>query len=159
KCFEADSGKEALRVYAENHFDCIVLDIGLPDMSGFELIQEMEKIKNGRIPPIVIYTGKELTKEEDKELQKYSESIIIKGIKSEERLLDETALFLHRMINGLPEAKQNIINNLYDKDSVLFQKKILLVDDDMRNVFALSKILSEKGMNVLKAEDGNSALE
>ncbi|XMT39041.1 response regulator [Leptospira interrogans] len=159
KCFEADSGKEALRVYAENHFDCIVLDIGLPDMSGFELIQEMEKIKNGRIPPIVIYTGKELTKEEDKELQKYSESIIIKGIKSEERLLDETALFLHRMINDLPESKQNIINNLYDKDSVLFQKKILLVDDDMRNVFALSKILSEKGMNVLKAEDGNSALE
>lgn len=159
KCFEADSGKEALRVYAENHFDCIVLDIGLPDMSGFELIQEMEKIKNGRIPPIVIYTGKELTKEEDKELQKYSESIIIKGIKSEERLLDETALFLHRMINNLPESKQNIINNLYDKDSVLFQKKILLVDDDMRNVFALSKILSEKGMNVLKAEDGNSALE
>ncbi|WP_061247957.1 response regulator [Leptospira noguchii] len=159
KCFEADSGKEALRVYSENHFDCIVLDIGLPDMNGFDLIQEMEKIKKEQIPPIVIYTGKELTKEEDKELQKYSESIIIKGIKSEERLLDETALFLHRMIDSLPESKQNIINNLYDKDSILFQKKILLVDDDMRNVFALSKILSEKGMNVLKAEDGNSALE
>ncbi|EPG50895.1 response regulator [Leptospira kirschneri] len=159
KCFEADSGKEALRIYAENYFDCIILDIGLPDMSGFDLIQEMEKIKKEQIPPIVIYTGRELTKEEDKELQKYSESIIIKGIKSEERLLDETALFLHRMINNLPESKQNIINNLYDKDAVLFQKKILLVDDDMRNVFALSKILSEKGMNVLKAEDGNSALE
>lgn len=159
KCFEASSGKEALLVYSENHFDCIVLDIGLPDMSGFDLIREMEKIKEKQIPPIVIYTGRELTQEENKELQEYSESIIIKGIKSEERLLDETALFLHRMINNLPESKQNIINSLYDKDAVLFQKRIMLVDDDMRNVFALSKILSEKGMDVLKAENGNNALE
>ncbi|URD71144.1 response regulator [Leptospira borgpetersenii] len=159
KCFEASSGKEALSVYSENHFDCIVLDIGLPDMSGFDLIREMEKIKEKQIPPIIIYTGGELTKEESKELQEYSESIIIKGIKSEERLLDETALVLHRMINNLPESKQNIINRLYDKDSVFFQKRIMLVDDDMRNVFALSKILSEKGMEVLKAENGNNALE
>ncbi|WP_078124649.1 response regulator [Leptospira alexanderi] len=159
KCFEASSGKEALLVYSENHFDCIVLDIGLPDMSGFDLIREMEKIKEKQIPPIIIYTGRELTKEESKELQEYSESIIIKGIKSEERLLDETALFLHRMINNLPESKQNIINSLYDRDAVLFQKRIMLVDDDMRNVFALSKILSEKGMDVLKAENGNNALE
>ncbi|MBE8398655.1 response regulator [Leptospira borgpetersenii] len=159
KCFEASSGKEALSVYSENHFDCIVLDIGLPDMSGFDLIREMEKIKEKQIPPIIIYTGRELTKEESKELQEYSESIIIKGIKSEERLLDETALVLHRMINNLPESKQNIINRLYDKDAVFFQKRIMLVDDDMRNVFALSKILSEKGMEVLKAENGNDALE
>ncbi|AMX58071.1 response regulator [Leptospira borgpetersenii serovar Hardjo-bovis] len=159
KCFEASSGKEALSVYSENHFDCIVLDIGLPDMSGFDLIREMEKIKEKQIPPIIIYTGRELTKEESKELQEYSESIIIKGIKSEERLLDETALVLHRMINNLPESKQNIINRLYDKDAVFFQKRIMLVDDDMRNVFALSKILSEKGMEVLKAENGNNALE
>ncbi|EMO61319.1 signal transduction four helix bundle sensory module [Leptospira borgpetersenii serovar Pomona str. 200901868] len=159
KCFEASSGKEALSVYSEHHFDCIVLDIGLPDMSGFDLIREMEKIKEKQIPPIIIYTGRELTKEESKELQEYSESIIIKGIKSEERLLDETALVLHRMINNLPESKQNIINRLYDKDAVFFQKRIMLVDDDMRNVFALSKILSEKGMEVLKAENGNNALE
>ncbi|MBF3376958.1 response regulator [Leptospira borgpetersenii] len=159
KCFEASSGKEALSVYSENHFDCIVLDIGLPDMSGFDLIREMEKIKEKQIPPIIIYTGRELTKEESKELQEYSESIIIKGIKSEERLLDETALVLHRMINNLPESKQNIINRLYDKDAVFFQKRIMLVNDDMRNVFALSKILSEKGMEVLKAENGNNALE
>ncbi|EMF90119.1 signal transduction four helix bundle sensory module [Leptospira santarosai str. ST188] len=159
KCFEASSGKEALSVYSENHFDCIVLDIGLPDMSGFDLIREMEKIEGKQIPPVIIYTGRELTKEESKELQEYSESIIIKGIKSEERLLDETALFLHRMIKNLPESKKNIINSLYDKDSVLFGKRVILVDDDMRNVFALSKILGEKGMEVLKAENGNNALE
>ncbi|MHB1107637.1 MAG: response regulator, partial [Lutibacter sp.] len=93
KCFEASTGTEALAMYKENHFDCIVLDLGLPDISGFDLIHKLEHIKDRNIPPIIIYTGKELTKEENNELQKYAESIIIKGVKSEERLLDETALF------------------------------------------------------------------
>ncbi|RHX93253.1 histidine kinase [Leptospira yasudae] len=159
KCFEAGTGKEAVQMYRENYFDCIVLDIGLPDMSGFDLIYEMEKIKGQHIPPIIIYTGRELTKEENGELQKYAESIIIKGIKSEERLLDETALFLHRTIRNLPESKRSIINSLYDKDSLFQGKKVLLVDDDMRNIFALSKILSERGMTVLKAENGKNAIE
>ncbi len=159
KCFEAGTGEEALIMYEKNHIDCIVLDIGLPDMNGFELIYKLEKVKDQSIPPIIIYTGKELTKEENNELHKYAESIIIKGVKSEERLLDETALFLHRTISNLPESKQVIINNLYDKEAVFHSKKILLVDDDMRNVFALSKILKERGMKVVKAENGKNALE
>ncbi|SHN00345.1 Signal transduction histidine kinase [Flavobacterium xinjiangense] len=159
KCLEAGSGKEALELYEQNNIDCIILDIGLPDISGFELIHKLEEIKGHNMPPIIIYTGKELTKEENNLLQKYAESIIIKGIKSEERLLDETALFLHRTISNLPKSKQIIINNLYDKEAIFHSKKILLVDDDMRNVFALSKILQERGMDVIKAENGKTALD
>jgi signal transduction histidine kinase/DNA-binding response OmpR family regulator len=158
-CFEADSGKAALDIYEQNLIDCIILDLGLPDMSGFDLIHKLEKLKNNNIPPIIVYTGKELTKEENNELQKYAESIIIKGVKSEERLLDETALFLHRTISNLPRSKQLIINNLHDKEAVFHAKKILVVDDDQRNVFALSKILIERGMEVIKAENGKNALE
>ena len=159
QCFEAETGKEALELYEQNKIDCIILDIGLPDMSGFDLIQKLEKIKDKNMPPIIVYTGKELTKEENNELQKYAESIIIKGVKSEERLLDETALFLHRTISNLPKSKQLIISNLYDKELIFHSKKILLVDDDMRNVFALSKILQERGMEVIKAENGKNALD
>ena len=158
KCFEAATGTEAMSIYKENHIDCIVLDIGLPDISGFELIHQIEKIKNN-MPPIIIYTGKELTKEESNELQKYAETIIIKGVKSEERLLDETALFLHRTISNLPESKQRVITGLYDKATIFHAKKILIADDDMRNIFALSKILKEHGMQVVKAENGKIALE
>jgi len=166
KCFEAGSGQEALAMYGQNEIDCIILDIGLPDMSGFELIHKLEKtvpagrqLKDHNLPPIIVYTGKELTKEENNELEKYAESIIIKGVKSEERLLDETALFLHRTISNLPKSKQVIIHNLYDKETVFHSKKILLVDDDMRNLFALSKILKERGMEIIKAENGKNALE
>jgi CheY-like chemotaxis protein/CHASE3 domain sensor protein len=159
KCFEAGNGKDALMMYQRNHFDCIILDIGLPDMSGFELLYKFENLSSHKIPPIIIYTGKELTKEENNELQKYAESIIIKNVKSEERLLDETALFLHRTINNLPKSKPQFINILHDKVAVFHEKKILLVDDDTRNVFALSKILKERGMEIVQAENGINALE
>lgn len=158
KCYEAGTGKEALELFEHNHIDCIILDIGLPDMTGFELIHKLGEVKAHNLPPIIVYTGKELTKEENNLLHKYAESIIIKGIKSEERLLDETALFLHRTINNLPKSKQIMINNLHDKEAIFHSKKILLVDDDMRNVFALSKILQERGMEVIKSEDGKNAL-
>ncbi|HTF05024.1 MAG TPA: response regulator [Bacteroidia bacterium] len=158
KCIEAGTGKDALELFKNNHIDCIVLDLGLPDMSGFELIYQLERQKEGQMPPIIVYTGRELSKTENAELQKYAETIIIKGVKSEERLLDETALFLHRTIGQLPESQQKMIAGLYDKASIYHGKKILVVDDDMRNVFALSKILKERGMSIEKAENGVIAL-
>jgi CheY-like chemotaxis protein/signal transduction histidine kinase/CHASE3 domain sensor protein len=158
-CFEAGNGKEALELFRQNQIDCIILDLGLPDMSGFELIHQLEIMEGHGIPPIIVYTGKELTKEENNELQKYAESIIIKGVKSEERLLDETSLFLHRTISKLPKSKQAVIHNLYDREAVFHDKTILLVDDDMRNLFALSKVLKERGMSIIQAENGKSALD
>ena len=159
KCYEAGTGKEALELFEHNHIDCIILDLGLPDMTGFELIHKLGDVKTHNLPPIIVYTGKELTKEENNLLHKYAESIIIKGIKSEERLLDETALFLHRTIHNLPKSQQMMPTNLHDKEAIFHSKKILLVDDDMRNVFALSKILQDRGMEVIKSEDGKNALD
>ena len=159
KILEAGTGREAIKIIQDNHIDCIILDLGLPDMSGFDFIHQIESKKGHNVPPIIVYTGKELTKQENDELLKYSKSIIIKGVKSEERLLDEIALFLHRTISNLPESKQKIIHNLYDKVTVFYEKMILVVDDDSRNIFALTKILKERGMKVLKAENGKMALE
>nr|WP_234571916.1 response regulator [Rhodohalobacter sp. 614A] len=159
KCFEAGTAEEAFQQLEKNRIDCIVLDIGLPDISGFDLIQKLEEDYQEKLPPIIVYTGKELTKEEVDKLQQYAETIIVKGIKSEERLLDETALFLHRTVKNLPQNKQDIITSLYDKESVFRDKKVLLVDDDMRNVFALSKVLKEKGLEIDKAENGRVALK
>jgi PAS domain S-box-containing protein len=158
KCLEAGTGEEAIALYKGNHIDCIILDLGLSDTNGFSLIQKLEKAKPGPLPPVIVYTGKELTQQENEKLQKYSQSIIIKGVKSEERLLDETALFLHRTISKLPEAKQKIIAGLYDKESVFAGKKILVVDDDMRNVFAISKVLTDRKMKITKAHNGIAAL-
>ena len=109
-------------------------------------------------PPVIVYTGKELTREEEMELRRHAETIIIKGVKSEERLIDEVSLFLHKTVNSMPPAKREMILNLHERDAILSGRTILLVDDDMRNLFALSKILGEKGLNVLKAEDGQKAL-
>jgi CheY-like chemotaxis protein/signal transduction histidine kinase/CHASE3 domain sensor protein len=159
RCFEAETGKMALEIYQQNHIDCVILDLGLPDMSGIDLINKLENVNGKDRAPVIVYTGKELTKEENTELQKHSETIIIKGIKSEERLLDETALFLHRTITSLPKSRQLTINNLHNKEDIFNDKKILLVDDDSRNVFALSKILNERGMVIIKAENGKYALE
>ncbi|MEQ8905345.1 response regulator [Ekhidna sp.] len=159
QCLEASSAADALEVYKNEQVDCMVMDLGLPDMSGFELIKKMEGIKQGQVPPIIIYTGKELTKKQSQELEQYAETIIVKGVKSEERLLDETALFLHRTVKNLPPQKQEIITSLYDKDKVFQGKKVLVVDDDMRNVFALSKVLTERGFEIIKGDTGKAALE
>ena len=152
------SGMEAIGELKSNKYDCIILDLGLPDMTGFELLKKLEE-EEIAIPPVVVYTGRELNKEEDLELRKYADSVIIKGVRSEERLLDETSLFLHRMVGKLPEMKKKMILNLYDSDDMFVGKKILIVDDDMRNVFALSQLLTQKGFKVLKAENGLKALE
>ncbi len=157
-CIEAETAMQSIDILKSEPIDCIVMDLGLPDMGGFELIKKIEQDCNGNTPPIIIYTGRELTKQETIELEEYAESIIVKGVKSEERLLDETALFLHRAVQNLPDSKRAIITSLYDKDVIFQNKKVLLVDDDMRNVFALSKVLKEKGLEIIKADDGKVAL-
>ncbi len=155
---DAATGKEALELLKEHDYDCMILDLGLSDMSGFELIEELNKPGFNR-PPIIVYTGKDLTKKENTMLEKYAESIIIKGVKSEERLLDETALFMHRVISEMPKKQQEVINKIHNKDDIFKDKKVLIVDDDMRNVFALTKILAEQNMKVSRAENGLVALE
>ena len=151
-------GKKAIEKIKKNKFDCIVLDLSLPDITGFEVLKELEKLKV-TIPPVIIYTGKDITKEEEFELNKYTSSVIIKGVKSEERLLDETALFLHQVVDEMPKNKQKIISRIYDKDTLFEGKRVLVVDDDMRNVFAVSHILEEKGMETFSAANGKKALE
>ena len=154
------TGKEAYELLTSQKFDCMVVDLGLGDMSGFELLRQMKD--NDAItpkPPVIVYSGKELTREEDAELREYAGSVIVKGAESPERLLDETSLFLHRVESNLPTEQQKMIRMVHDKDSVLAGKKILLVDDDMRNVFALSHTLKSRGMTVLRAENGQKALD
>ncbi len=153
------NGKDALTELSKNKFDCMILDLSLPDFSGFELLKKLEKMDIDFKPPVIIYTGKEISLEEEYELRKYSSSIIIKGVHSEERLLDETSLFLHRVIKELPENKQQMISRVYDEERVFKGKTILIVDDDMRNVFAVSKIIEQRGMIVEKAVNGLKALE
>ncbi len=155
---EADSGEKALQLLADYHYDCMILDLGLPDMNGFELIEAMDE-QDLEKPPIIVYTGRELTKEENELLEKYAETVIIKGVKSEERLLDETALFMHRVVSKMPKNQQEIINRLYQREDVFKNKKLLLVDDDMRNIFALTKVMNEQGMNILRADNGKTAIE
>lgn len=153
------SGSEALAALSEKKFDCMILDLSLPDFSGFELLQKMETLDLPAKPPVVIYTGREISYEEELELRKYTSSVIVKGVHSEERLLDETALFLHRVIDDLPEQKQNLISRVYNQELVFKDKNVLVVDDDMRNLYAVAKILEEQGVNVLKAVDGQKALD
>lgn len=155
---DAETGNKALELLKDNNYDCMILDLGLSDMTGFELIEKLNK-GNYNKPPIIVYTGKDLTKKENALLEKYAESIIIKGVKSEERLLDETALFMHRVISEMPQKQQAVIKKIHHKDNIFKDKKILIVDDDMRNVFALTKILNEQNMKISRAENGKVALE
>jgi CheY-like chemotaxis protein/HAMP domain-containing protein len=155
---EAGSAAEALEAVRSKRYDCVILDLGLPDMKGIDLLKQLEKEKGVQLPPVIVYTGKELTHEQEDELRPYSESIIIKGVCSQERLLDEASLFLHREVRKMPESKRKLITDLLDCDVVFRDKKILIVDDDLRNVFALSKLLEDKGVITFKAENGKKAL-
>ena len=155
----AVSGKETLKLFKKKKFDCMILDIGLPDMTGFELLDKLKEMDGVEIPPIIVYTGQELTKDEGNFIQRYTDSIIVKGVRSKERLLDETSLFLHRAVGRMDSKKRKIITSLYEQDKAFADKTILLVDDDMRTSFAMCQILEERGMNVLIANDGQRALD
>jgi CheY-like chemotaxis protein/HAMP domain-containing protein len=152
------SGKAALGRLKKQHFDCMVLDLGLPDMSGFTLIEKMQTDDTIGDVPIIVFTGKALTPKEETRLRSVSESIIIKDVKSMERLLDETTLFLHSVVEQLPQRKKQMLTELYLKDPVLKGKTVLIVDDDVRNIFALSGILEQQEMEVLYSESGAEAI-
>jgi CheY-like chemotaxis protein/nitrogen-specific signal transduction histidine kinase len=153
------TGAEALTTLASKPFDCVVLDLRLPDISGFELLEKIRQEPACHDLPIVVFTGKELSEEEEAQLRKMAKSIIIKGVQSPERLLDETALFLHRITTHLPEPKQRMLERLHQSDEVLTKRKVLVVDDDVRNIFALTSLLERHNMCVVSADNGRKAID
>jgi HAMP domain-containing protein/CheY-like chemotaxis protein/signal transduction histidine kinase len=152
------TGAEAIVAIEEQAFDCLVLDLRLPDMTGFELLDRLNKLPFGRELPVVVFTGKDLTPEEDATLHMLARSVIVKDVESPERLLDETALFLHRVVTDLPADKQSMLDRLHRSDEALIGRKVLVVDDDVRNIFALSSVLERRGMSVLTAGTGREAI-
>ncbi len=158
KCFSAYSGKEAYDTLVANPFDCVILDLGLPDMTGFDLLEMIRRNEELANVPIVVYTGKELTKEENIRLEKLAKTVVLKTAFSNERLLDEVMLFLHRVESKLPKDKQSIIRKLHRTDEVLRNKKVLVVDDDIRNVYSLTNALEPEGMQCVTAANGKEAL-
>jgi signal transduction histidine kinase/CheY-like chemotaxis protein len=153
-----ETGAGALSVLRENPCDCVVLDLRLPDMSGFEVLDRIRSDDGLANVPVVVFTGRELSAEEDAELHTMARSIVVKGVESPERLLDETSLFLHRIITELPIEKQRMLEKLNSSDEDLVGKTALLVDDDARNIFALSSVLERRGMKVLTATTGSEAI-
>jgi HAMP domain-containing protein/CheY-like chemotaxis protein len=153
-----DTGGGALSMLRESPCDCVVLDLRLPDMSGFEVLESIRNDDSLSGVPIVVFTGRELSVEEDMDLHEMARSIVVKGVESPERLLDETSLFLHRVITELPAEKQRMLEKLNSSDEDLIGRTALLVDDDARNIFALSSVLERRGMKVLTATTGREAV-
>jgi HAMP domain-containing protein/CheY-like chemotaxis protein/signal transduction histidine kinase len=153
----ADTGAAALAALAEQPCDCVVLDLRLPDMSGFEILARISQDRALSDMPVVVFTGRELSADEDAQLHVLARSVVVKGVESPERLLDETSLFLHRVVSDLPAEKQRMLERLHRSDDDLVGKSVLVVDDDVRNIFALSSVLERRGMQVLTASTGNEA--
>jgi CheY-like chemotaxis protein len=152
----SDAALEALHL---QHYDCMVVDLNLRERSGFELLDQIKQDERYASTPVIVYTGKELTQRETTELRQLSDTIIVKNASSPERLLDETALFLHRVERKLPREKRRLLEQLHSAEEVFKDKKILVVDDDVRNVFALTSALEAHGMEVLYAENGKDGIE
>jgi len=153
------TGREALGALRERRYDCCVVDLRLPDMSGFELLDKLRAEPELEEIPIVVFTGKELSQAEEAQLRAVAKSVVLKDVQSPERLLDETALFLHRVVSDLPEGKRNMIERLHGSAEVLRGRRVLVVDDDARNIFALTTILENQGMDVVSATNGRQAIE
>ena len=154
-----ETGGAAIALLRENPADCVVLDLRLPDMSGFEVLECIRDDADLANVPVVVFTGRELSPEEDAQLHTMARSVVVKGVESPERLLDETALFLHRVVSDLPIEKQRMLEMLHSSDESLVGQKVLLVDDDARNIFALSSVLERRGMEVLTATTGSEAID
>ena len=155
----AGTGQEALATMLDRSFDCVVLDLRLPDMSGFDLLEKIHAEPALAQIPVVVFTGKELDAAEQARLKRMAKSIVLKDVRSPERLLDETALFLHRVVTDLPPEKQAMLDRLHRSNEVLRNRKVLIVDDDARNIFALTSVLENQGMDVVSTTNGRSAIE
>ncbi|MGV3721547.1 MAG: response regulator, partial [Actinomycetota bacterium] len=153
------AGAEALDCLRERQFDCMVIDLGLPDMPGLQLIETVRNELGLTDLPIVIYTGKQLTRKQETELKRLADTIIVKDVQSPERLLDETTLFLHRVQAHLPARQRQMLEQIRQADPVLAGKKVLVVDDDVRNIFALTSLLERHQMTVVYAENGKDAID
>ncbi|MDQ6764536.1 MAG: HAMP domain-containing protein, partial [Verrucomicrobiota bacterium] len=153
---DAGTAEEALQQMDRERFDCVVLDLMLPDMSGFDLIERIRERETHL--PIIVYTGRDLSREEEEKLNRIAQTTIVKDVRSPERLFDQTALWLHRDASRLPQEKRAILQRLHDPDAVLAGKKVLIVDDDVRNIFAMTSMLERYKMNVLSAETGKDAI-
>src|SRR6202008_3073459 len=154
-----DDGASALVALKTGSYDCVVLDLRLPDMSGFEVLERLRDTPKLRDLPVVVFTGRELTADEDAQLHTLARSVVVKNVESPERLLDETALFLHRVVSDLPIEKQRMLDRLHRSDDALVGKKVLVVEDDVRQIFAFCSVLEPRGMSVLTAGTGRQAIE
>ncbi len=155
----AGTAAECLELLKEQTFDCMVLDLSLPDASGYQLLETISQDGLHSFPPVIVYTGRVLSAEEEQKLRRYSKSIIIKGAKSPERLLDEVTLFLHQVVSELPDEQQKMIRKARNRDALLEGRRILVVEDDVRNVYALTNILEPRGAIVEIARNGQEALQ
>ncbi len=156
---DARNGVEALEQLKASTFDCMVMDLNLPDFSGYELLERMAASDEASFPPVIVYTGRSLTREEEQRLRRFSKSIIIKDARSPERLLDEVTLFLHQMEDKMPPERQRMLKAVRDREAVLEGRRILVVEDDVRNIFALSSVLEPKGAIVEIARNGREAID
>ena len=155
---EVSTGAEALEALGQRDFDLIVLDLGLPDMRGVEML-DAAVAQGIALPPVIVNTVSELSEEQEMKLREYSESIIVKDVRSHERLIDEVALFLHRVVAELPEDKRSLISHMHSANEPLQGKTVLIAEDDMRTLFVMTKVLAEQGLIPIKAENGLRALE
>jgi CheY-like chemotaxis protein/CHASE3 domain sensor protein len=155
----AGTAAECLRLLKEQTFDCVVLDLSLPDASGYSLLETLSQETAHAFPPVIVYTGRVLSADDEQQLRRYSKSIIIKGAKSPERLLDEVTLFLHQVVSELPDEQQKMIRKARNRDALLEGRRILVVEDDVRNVYALTNILEPRGAIIEIARNGQEALD
>ncbi|MGC4095701.1 MAG: response regulator [Nitrospira sp.] len=155
----ADTGAAGLKQIREKTFDCVILDLQLPDMTGITFLETLEHASGQTAPPVIIYTARTLSEEENRTLSRYTGSIVMKGAHSPERLLDEVTLFLHSVESTLSKEQQDMIRMQHNPDTALQGRTLLLVDDDLRNTFALSKLLKKHGMHTVIADNGHMALE
>jgi HAMP domain-containing protein/CheY-like chemotaxis protein/signal transduction histidine kinase len=153
------TGAQAMQALVSERFDCCVIDLRLPDMTGFDLLDLVQTEPAIRQVPVVVFTGKELSYAEEARLRQLAKSVVLKDVQSPERLFDETALFLHRVVSGLPEPKRQMLERLHGSDDVLRNRKVLVVDDDARNIFALTSLLENHGMEVASATNGRQAID